>query len=485
MQRGSTATPPRPDNSPLAQSKLTMRTTTYFFLAALGLSLSARPANAQVDVTYSCGATPTGHAEWPSGSPLWTFDFVNAPQSSGANGSGLELRNVYYDGHLVFGTAHVPILNVEYDGSGCSCFRDWFYQEAGFAADGIQPGSCLALSTPGIVETTCDSNEAGGSGGDPGSFTGTSFEDFGNELVLTSNQQAGWYRYRMKWHFYVDGRIWPEFSFSAASATCTNQNHRHHAYWRFDFDLDGTDSDVVKEINPTAGTETTFVTEDVRTWGNPSEGIFWDVRDANTGFGYQIVPGSEDLLLPVDSFSKLDAAIAVYDPDEIDDGDASLGDCAIIMDSFPDYDGNPPIVNGESVMGEDIVFWYRSSAVHTSGNPWECDIVGPTLFPISATDTTGPPPGEELPNGYILERAYPNPFNPSTTLRFKVAEGQNVTVVLIDALGRQVAELFNSYLDGNKFESVRVDGSNLPSGAYTVRLDGESVQGSTRVVLIK
>jgi hypothetical protein len=32
---------------------------------------------------------------------------------------------------------------------------------------------------------------------------------------------------------------------------------------------------------------------------------------------------------------------------------------------------------------------------------------------------------------------------------------------------------------------VRVDGSSLPSGAYTVVLEGETVRGTTRVVLIK
>ena len=461
-----------------------MRTSPFLFIAALGLSLTALPATAQVDVTYSCGSTPTGHAEWPSGSPLWTFDFVNAPQSTGANGSGLEIRNVYYNGHLVFNTAHVPILNVEYDGSGCSCFRDWFDEEAGYATDGIQAGSCIALSTPGVVETTCDSNEAGGTGGDPGSFTGTAFEDFGSELVLTSNQRAGWYRYRMKWHFYADGRIWPEFSFSAASATCTSQTHRHHAYWRFDFDLDGAEADEIREINPTAGTEMTFTTEDVRTWGNPADGIFWDVRDSATGFGYQIVPGAQDLLLAIDSFSKLDAAIAVYDPTEIEDGATFLNQCPINLDSFPTYDGQDPIVNGETVTGEDIVFWYRSSATHTGGNPWECDIVGPTLNPISAV-ADEPNAPEALPDGYLLERAYPNPFNPGTTVRFKVAEAQNVTLTLYDALGRQVAEIFDGYAEANRFETVRVDGSGLPSGAYTVRMEGETVQGSTRIVLIK
>ncbi len=468
-----------------------MRISTTLFIAALGLGLTALPAAAQYNATINtCGGsegTIMGHIDWPATNPLWSFDFIRPANSTGENGSGLELRDVYYDGHKVFDRAHVPILNVEYEPGGCGCFRDWSYAQTPYYADGIRPGaeSCFADATAGEVETTCEFPTGDSSAPNGIPFDGIAVEEFPSELVLTGHMSASWYRYRMKWHFYTDGRIWPEYSMSSNTATCTGTTHRHHAYWRFDFDLDGTpNNDVVREINPTAGTEITFTTEDVRTWGDPADGIFWDVRDETTGFGYQIVPGSEDLLLPVDPFSRLDAAIAVYDPNELEDGATSLGHCPINLDSFPTYDGEDPIVNGETLTGEDIVFWYRSSGLHVGNDIWECNIVGPTLNPILATDTTAPTP-EEMPNGYVLERAYPNPFNPSTTVRFKVAEAQNVTLVLIDALGRQVAELFNGRAEADKYESIRVDGSNLPSGAYTVRLEGETVQGSTRIVLIK
>ena len=464
-----------------------MRTTTYIFITALGLSLVALPAAAQsassvyAAAINTCGNPPsgqyTGHIDWPSTNPLWSFDFTRPLYSSGLDGSGLELHNVYYNGHKVFNRAHVPVLNVEYD-SGCSCFRDWSDQESPYYADGIRSGaeSCFADATAGEVQTTCEFPMGDDTAPNGTPFTGVAVEEFETELILTGHMRAGWYRYRMKWHFYTDGRIWPEYSMASNSDTaCSTGAHRHHAYWRFDFDLDGTpNDDVVREINPTAGTEITFTNEDDRTWGNPADGIFWDVRDASTGFGYEIVPSSEDLLVPIDAFSKTDALILRYDASEIDDGG---GGCAIQYTSEQ---------NGQSVVNEDIVFWYRSSSFHPAGaaNAWQCDIVGPMLNPISvvANDPSSP---EELPNGYVLERAYPNPFNPSTTVRFKVAEAQNVTLVLIDALGRQIAELYNGYVSADKYESIRVDGSHLPSGAYTVRMEGETVQGSTRIVLIK
>ncbi len=541
-----------------------MRTSTPFFLAlAVGLGLWSAPLRAQVDATVNCSATPTGHVEWPADNPVWSFDFIRPQNSSGSDGSGLELRDVYYNGRLVFKRAHTPVLNVEYDGSGCSCFRDWADSEAGFATDGIRAGSesCFADATAGNVITTCDLS----GGGDAGSFRGIAAEEFDGpggvrELVLTSHMSAGWYRYRIKWHFYSDGRVWPEFSFAAASATCTSQAHRHHVYWRFDFDIDGADGDVIREVNPTAGTETALTTEAARTWGNPADGIYWTVSDNTTGAGYQVVPSAADLLLPVDAFSKTDALALRYNASEIDDGSSS---CAINYNSM---------VNGQAIAGEDVVFWYRSGALHTGGNPWECDIVGPTLVPFGAipvelvrfdaqllgnqaarlawttasetnnsgfevehrvdggawasigfveghgtttearnyTFTTDALQGGvhtfrlkqvdfdgqfeyshevevavDVPGSYVLERAYPNPFNPTTTVRFKVAQAQEVTLALYDALGRRVAELFSGYAEANRYATVQVDGSALPSGTYTVRLEGETVHGATRVVLVK
>jgi hypothetical protein len=196
------------------------------------------------------------------------------------------------------------------------------------------------------------------------------------------------------------------------------------------------------------------------------------VQDAATDFGYEVVPSSADLQLPVDDFSKVDALVLRYRPDELCDG---IGGCAI------DYE---PWLDGEGVEGEDVVFWYRSGALHAGGNPWECDIVGPTLLPLAGSTGTEPPP-DGLADGYELEQARPNPFNPTTTLRFRVAAPQRVALVLYDALGRRVATLFEGYAEAGRYETVRVDGTSLPSGSYTVSLEGEAVRGSTRIVLMK
>lgn len=466
-------------------------------LLAGAVLLVSAPATAQVNATdINCAvnsssgsptAAPNGHIVWPDdgdpNTPAWEFDFSRPGNSITADGTGLEIRDVYYDGRLVMKRGNVPVLNVEYDpGAGCGCFRDWQDNEVNFEADGVDPvNTCFAQSTPGTVRTTCEVNQVpectGDSndprcGDDPGSFFGVSVENYDNqELVLTMNTRAGWYRYRMKWHFYADGRIWPEYSFSAASATCTDADHRHHAYWRFDFDLEGTpNNDIVRERVP-GGAGTIFETEADRTWGNPQDGIYWTVEDAETQRGYEIVPSREDRQLPIDAFSKTDALILKYDPTEMDDG--SFG-CAI------DYDSEQ---NGESIVGEDIVFWYRSSALHVGGNPWECDIVGPTLRPVNFSVDQNEP-GVPL-GGYKLDTAGPNPFTPFTSVRFRIPEAGTVRLALYDALGREVRTLFDGDVAGNRDEVVRVDGAFLPAGTYTVRMESGGRQMTTRIVLVR
>ena len=444
--------------------------------------LSVAPVAAQtstIATNLSCATNssgnPTvanGHIAWPADNPVWEFDFYRPANRSTSNSQGLEIRNVTYRGRKVIERAGVPVLNVEYDpGASCNCYRDWMYTEARMDTDNVFSGSCYAEAQAVPVLTTCELP----TGGDAGTFRGVAVEDFGDELVLTSNTSAGWYRYRMKWHFYADGRIWPEYSFSAASATCTTAAHRHHAYWRFDFDLEDTPTnDEVSEVTA-AGATTVFTAEADRTWGNPADGIYWRVRDETADVGFTIEPSAADLELPVDAFSKTDALVLRYKATEIDDGIGLGGGCAFLYDTRN-------WVNGEAVTNQDIVFWYRSSALHAAGNPWECDIVGPTLRPFGYSTVSGEAPAMDA-SGLEIDTAIPNPFSPSTTVRFRVAETQAVRVTLYDALGRQVQTLFDGLAQGGHYESVQIRGAGLPSGTYVVRVDGASVQGTTRVVL--
>jgi hypothetical protein len=94
-----------------------------------------------------------------------------------------------------------------------------------------------------------------------------------------------------------------------------------------------------------------------------------------------------------------------------------------------------------------------------------------------------------LPRSFALEQNFPNPFNPSTNIRFSVAQGGHVSLKVYNVLGIEVASLVNEQKDAGTF-SVNWNASGLPSGMYLYRLSVTSDKGqvfdqSKKLVLLK
>ena len=86
---------------------------------------------------------------------------------------------------------------------------------------------------------------------------------------------------------------------------------------------------------------------------------------------------------------------------------------------------------------------------------------------------------------FVLEPAYPNPFNPEATIRFAVKETENVRVELFNALGQRVRVLYDGQPTANTFQQVQIDGSALASGLYIVRVQGSAFVATQKVMLLK
>jgi hypothetical protein len=67
---------------------------------------------------------------------------------------------------------------------------------------------------------------------------------------------------------------------------------------------------------------------------------------------------------------------------------------------------------------------------------------------------------------------YPNPVDRIATVTLSVSEAQNVRADMVDALGRRVGTVFESYLEASKRYRFTIDVSNLPSGTYGLNLSG-------------
>ena len=91
----------------------------------------------------------------------------------------------------------------------------------------------------------------------------------------------------------------------------------------------------------------------------------------------------------------------------------------------------------------------------------------------------------DLPSTFVLEPAYPNPFNPSTTIRFGTAVETELTVELYDASGKLVRTLYEGVPEAGALNSIAIDGSGLTSGTYLVKLSSSDFQTTQQIVLLK
>lgn len=313
-----------------------------------------------------------------SGVELWRFLAVRPAASSGTNGSGVELRYVSYRGKRVLYQAHVPILNVKYDGNACGPYLDWQWQEGMLQAPGIgevAPGFRVCASPATTILQT---------GIDTGNYLGVAIYTQGSETVLVSEMQAGWYRYVSEWRFDVNGTIRPRFGFGAVQNSCVCSRHHHHAYWRFDFDIQTAGDNIVQEFNNPplfVGSNWHTLTFETHRPRDYARNRRWRISNFSTGAGYDIVPGIQDGVAtasPDWPFPQGDVWALLYRPGEIEHGVVAVG---------PPYEANIGnwVTAGESINRKDVVLWYAGHATHDFAHePGSFGhIVGPTLRPVN------------------------------------------------------------------------------------------------------
>lgn len=91
----------------------------------------------------------------------------------------------------------------------------------------------------------------------------------------------------------------------------------------------------------------------------------------------------------------------------------------------------------------------------------------------------------DIPQGIKLDQNFPNPFNPSTQISFTLPQAQEVSLVVYDMLGRQVATLASREQFASGQNTVSFDASNLSSGIYLYRLTSADVTLTKKMTLIK
>jgi hypothetical protein len=142
---------------------------------------------------------------------------------------------------------------------------------------------------------------------------------------------------------------------------------------------------------------------------------------------------------------------------------------------IPDANG-PSYTTPPAVAGDD-----GASYLCVVSNPVGNVTSNPATLNVSLTgvrDLAG------IPAEFVLEQSYPNPFNPSTDIRYGVPREGHVVLEVYNIVGEQVATLVNQTLPAGYY-TARFDAQNLPSGIYLYRLKGEGSSLVKKMILTR
>ena len=143
-----------------------------------------------------------------------------------------------------------------------------------------------------------------------------------------------------------------------------------------------------------------------------------------------------------------------------------------VSPDYPDTVSVHIITNDELTVGQ----------VHFSAVPDACPGESYDVTFTLSTDMAGVT--SITPETIELLQAYPNPFNPSTTIEFTLPHQQQIELVVYDLHGRQIARLADGiYATG--VHQLTFDGNGYPSGIYLVALNTTTGNHYSKISLIK
>ena len=103
---------------------------------------------------------------------------------------------------------------------------------------------------------------------------------------------------------------------------------------------------------------------------------------------------------------------------------------------------------------------------------------------INASPNGIKPVGTAVPAEYGLSQNFPNPFNPTTNIRFDLPENTHVKLVIYDVQGRVASELIDRQLNAGSY-NYDWDASAFPSGVYFYLLSTDNFSAVKKMVLVK
>ncbi|NQV15823.1 T9SS type A sorting domain-containing protein [bacterium] len=283
----------------------------------------------------------------------------------------------------------------------------------------------------------------------------------------------------------------PEMYWTPATDPDPNDSiHYEMHWWGDDIELDSLLTDTNAVILPRELQDNTQYYWDVITMDN-SDGISHSLEAT---FWTDLIPQQPlafALLSPEDDETGLSQTPTFHwepagDPDPFDYAmyTIQLATDSSFISNY--YEANTWTDIGH-VVPEDLLidteYWWRVVATDTDSLTTESETFKFTVGYVSITEEIA------LPTEYVLEQNFPNPFNPSTTLRYGLPEDSEVSLIIYDIRGNTVKTFVAESQVSGWYEHTwnGLDESGLPvsTGLYLAKLRAESHSKTIKMVYLR
>jgi hypothetical protein len=177
---------------------------------------------------------------------------------------------------------------------------------------------------------------------------------------------------------------------------------------------------------------------------------------------------------------------------------AYLTCCDVFGNALGDYVDMPDLPCLGGFLGIDGNLWVDPLFCDTAAGDFRIDCSSPCVDVLgcgqvgafgAGCNVTGIVQAADVSRSYGLSANWPNPFNPSTSIRFAVPERAVVDLTLYDTAGRRVAVLASGVYDAGdhviSWNGQDDAGREVPSGTYFARLHAGEYGATRKLVLIK
>ena len=156
---------------------------------------------------------------------------------------------------------------------------------------------------------------------------------------------------------------------------------------------------------------------------------------------------------------------------------------SIIDSAYWTSNGDMDVIYVANVDGDpedEVMYTQGYSRGNANDDPMPLVVLDLQFTPVSVEKEN-----DVVPAQFYLDQNFPNPFNPSTLIKFGITEASNVNLTVYDALGREVAVLVNNeYMNAGAY-NIKFNASNLASGIYIYKLTAGANSVSKKMQLLK